>query len=107
MKQVNFVKNEQPHQLGKSSFSSSSGDNVPFFGGANDQVRFGNLLFGHLRVSGTFANFEAITRQPLAKVTHHLLYQGLHGSNVNDLELVSSDVASGLINVLANFPHNG
>mmetsp|Transcript_87455 Transcript_87455/g.138909 ORF Transcript_87455/g.138909 Transcript_87455/m.138909 type:complete len:273 (+) Transcript_87455:4605-5423(+) len=88
MQKVNLIDDHQANQLGVGTLVTSlSCDDVPLFGSRHNDLGLIDLSFGEVHITTQLSNRHSIgLLQALAEALHHFLHQGLHGSNVDDLE---------------------
>lgn len=61
---------DEAHQLGIGALPSLAGDDVPFFRGADDDLRSIDLLLTQLVVSSQFGHVDAVCGQALGKTKY-------------------------------------
>jgi hypothetical protein len=57
----------EPHKLGETFLTSLSGNNIPFFRGANNNLSCSNLLPRKLMITSQLRNGNVVSGQPLQK----------------------------------------
>lgn len=60
---------DEPHELGVGALSAFTGDDVPFLGGADDDLSGVYLLFAELVVSRQLRHCDTVTCQTLKRQT--------------------------------------
>mmetsp|Transcript_36400 Transcript_36400/g.109276 ORF Transcript_36400/g.109276 Transcript_36400/m.109276 type:complete len:248 (-) Transcript_36400:447-1190(-) len=62
VQQMDLVHNDESDQLSVRPPFALTGDNVPFFGGGDEELRLGDLLTGEAGISRQFANIHSVGR---------------------------------------------
>mmetsp|Transcript_12800 Transcript_12800/g.34382 ORF Transcript_12800/g.34382 Transcript_12800/m.34382 type:complete len:338 (-) Transcript_12800:910-1923(-) len=87
MQQVDLVHDHQAHELRVSPLVAGfPGDDVPFLGCRNDDLRLVDLRLREVDVAAELPDDHAIALQSLLEALDDLLHEGFHGSDVDNLE---------------------
>ncbi|RUS26118.1 hypothetical protein BC938DRAFT_471207 [Jimgerdemannia flammicorona] len=107
VQQMDLVDYDEADEVGVAAVGSLASDDIPFLRGGDDDLGFGDLLFGQLPVARELRDVDSIGFEAGPKVADHLLDEGLHGGNVHNLERVQVDIVRSFVAVLADFVQNG
>ena len=102
MQKMNFVYTNQANKIYVAGIGSFAGNDVVLLRGGDDDLGLCDLLLGELAVTSKFGNLDAVWLQTFAKVTNLFSDESLEGGNIDDLEIVQSNLPSRGVSVLAN-----
>ena len=83
---MDLVDEDQADELRVGAVAALARDDVPLLGRGDDELRLVDLLLGERRVARELVDRDAEGLEAVAEVEHHLLYEGLHRRDVDDLE---------------------
>src|SRR6267154_5849317 len=99
MQKMDFVNNDDAHKISVTRVCALARDDIPFFWSRDNDLGFGNLLLGHLRITSKFSDFDAKNIEALVKVSDHLLHKGFHRGDIDDFEVIQSKFAGSFVTV--------
>mmetsp|Transcript_63082 Transcript_63082/g.203358 ORF Transcript_63082/g.203358 Transcript_63082/m.203358 type:complete len:229 (-) Transcript_63082:561-1247(-) len=87
VQQVDLVDDDEPHELRVCTLVAGlARDDVPLLGSCHDDLRLINLCLREVDVPAELADNDTVALEPLREALHHLLHEGLHGRNIDNLE---------------------
>jgi hypothetical protein len=87
MKEMDLIYNDQLDKVDVRSFTTFSGNDIPFFWRCNNYVCFFYLLLRQMNITRQLFDFYSKRSQSCLKVSNDLSNQCLHRCDVDNLEL--------------------
>jgi hypothetical protein len=107
IQKMDFVDNDKAHEIRVARVRALACDDIPFLRRCDDDLRLGDLLLGHLRVTSKLSDFDAEGIETFVEVSDHFLCEGFYRCDVYDLEIIESKFARCFITVFGHFIEDG
>ena len=92
---MDLVDDDEAYEVRVASVRALARDGVPFLWCCDNDLSLGNLLLDHLRLASKFTDCDAEDIETIVESSDHLLHQGFHQDNVDNLGVVQNELARG------------
>src|SRR6266480_5612304 len=104
---MDFVDTNEADYVRVASVGGLASDDIRLFRSCDDDLGFGDLLFGQLTITSQLRNRDSKRFEALTEIADLFLDQSLERSDVNYFEFIESDLACLCVAVLSNLTKHG